>query len=122
MSSEISLNYPEKIWVKMVENFEKDLKKVGESDRDFYESLLNPGHTLKAEIPALNKFITGGKKSQRKLSYLYPTQKGTDMKTDIAECWGNLYKRYSKDFRRKKGIKLTYTINKASELLEKDLN
>ncbi|OPY25631.1 MAG: hypothetical protein A4E27_00895 [Methanobacterium sp. PtaU1.Bin242] len=62
------------------------------------------------------------RKVKGKLSYLYPTQNGTDMKSDIAECWGNLYKRYSKILGVKEGIKLTYTINKASELLEKDLN
>lgn len=62
------------------------------------------------------------RKVKGKVSYLYPTQKGTDMKSDIAECWGNLYKRYSNILGEKEGIKLTDAINQAAELLEKDLN
>lgn len=57
MDDEIKVNYPEKIWMKMVEKFEERGKSISNSDKDFYTALLNPGITVKAEIPALNKFI-----------------------------------------------------------------
>lgn len=61
------------------------------------------------------------RKVEGKVSYLYPTKKGTDLKSDIAECWGNLYKRYSKILGEEKSIKLTAGINEAAEKLEKDI-
>lgn len=85
MSSETSVKYPEKIWIQMVGNFEKDLEEVGESDKDFYKSLLNPGHTVKAEIPALNEFINNIKNSGLKDEFI-----------DLIEKFENfeLYKRF----------------------------
>ena len=61
------------------------------------------------------------RKAKGKVSYLYPTKKGTELESDIAQCWGNLYKRYSQILGEKKGIELTAEINKASIKLEKDL-
>ncbi len=62
------------------------------------------------------------RKVEGKVSYLYPTQKGIELKTHITQSWGNLYKRYSKILGEKEGIKLTAAINQAAERLENDLN
>lgn len=70
MSAETSIIYPEKIWVQMVEKFEKKTEKMEESDKKFYTDLLNPGITLKAEIPEINKFLDSIKNKTLKLKFI----------------------------------------------------
>ena len=60
------------------------------------------------------------RKAKGKLSYIYPTEKGENLKEEIEECWQNLYNRYSKILGEKAGIELTASIyNAANELEDK---
>lgn len=70
MDDQTKVNYPEKIWIKMVKNFEEKGKKVSESDKNLYIALLNPRITAKAEILALNKFIDSVKNDALKDEFI----------------------------------------------------
>lgn len=55
-----------------------------------------------------------------KVSYLYPTEKGENLKEEIGESWQNLCARYSKILGEKEGNELTTLIyNAACELENK---
>lgn len=60
----ISFKYPEKIWNKMMEDFEKTAERMSESDEKFYRDLFHPVITLKSEIPPLNTFIESSIKNE----------------------------------------------------------
>jgi DNA-binding MarR family transcriptional regulator len=58
------------------------------------------------------------RKVKGKVSYIYPTEKGENLKEEIEECWQNLYQRYSKILGEKEGIELTALIYKSANELE----
>jgi len=58
------------------------------------------------------------RKVKGKVSYLYPTEKGENLKEEIEECWQNLYHRYSKILGEKEGAELTELIYNAANELE----
>jgi MarR family transcriptional regulator, transcriptional regulator for hemolysin len=73
----------------------------------------------------IDKLETRGlveRKTKGKSSYLYPTQKGIDLKVEIGECWANLYKRYTEVLGHKKGVELTEIINEAATKLEENIH
>lgn len=59
-----SFKYSEKIWNKMMEDFEKNAERMSEDDENFYRNLFHPANTLKAEIPPLNTFIESSIKNE----------------------------------------------------------
>jgi DNA-binding MarR family transcriptional regulator len=71
----------------------------------------------KLEVKGLVK-----RKIEGKSSYLYPTQKGIDLKAEIAECWANLYKRYSEILGHDEGVELTKYIDKTAMKLEENIH
>ncbi len=62
------------------------------------------------------------RRTEGKSSYLYPTQKGINLKVEIAHCWENLYKRYSEILGQEKGIELTESIDAAASKLEDNIH
>jgi hypothetical protein len=60
----MSFKYPEKIWDKMMADFEKTAEGMSESDERFYRDLFHPVITLKSEIPPLNTFIESSIKNE----------------------------------------------------------
>lgn len=58
------------------------------------------------------------RKVKGKVSYLYPTEAGENLKEKIQECWQNLYKRYSKILGEKEASELTELIYKSANELE----
>lgn len=60
----MSFKYPEKIWNRMMEEFEKNAKTMSEDDEKFYRGLFLPLTTLKAEIPPLKTFIESSIKNE----------------------------------------------------------
>lgn len=56
--------YPEKIWNKMMEDFEKTAEIMSEPDEKFYRDLFHPIITLESEIPPLNTFIESSIKNE----------------------------------------------------------
>ena len=62
------------------------------------------------------------RKAEGKVSHIYPTEKGENLKEEIGEYWQNLYKRYSKILGEKKGIELTNLIYSAANELEEKFN
>ena len=62
------------------------------------------------------------RKVKGKVSYLYPTEKGENLKEGIGECWQNLCSRYSKILGEKEGIELTAMVYNAANELENKFN
>ena len=58
------------------------------------------------------------RKIKGKVSYLYPTEKGGNLKEEIEKCWQNMYHRYSKILGEKEGAELTALIYKAANELD----
>jgi DNA-binding MarR family transcriptional regulator len=58
------------------------------------------------------------RRTKGKTARIYPTDKGQDMREQIAQCWHNFYLRYSKILGETKGAKLAREIDQANEKLK----
>ena len=58
------------------------------------------------------------RRTEGKTARIYPTQKGLELKKQIAECWHNLYRRYSAVLGEEEGCALTRAIDLANEKLK----
>jgi DNA-binding MarR family transcriptional regulator len=98
------------------------INQPGISQKDLSRDMTIKPSTTTRFIDKLESKGLVERKAVGKISYLYSTDKGTEMKDEISESWGNLYQRYSKILGEEKGIKLTAEVNKAAIELEKNLN
>lgn len=62
------------------------------------------------------------RKAKGKISYLYPTEKGMDLQSDMEKSWKNLLDRYSKILGYEEGREITRNLYETANLLEKHLN
>ena len=58
------------------------------------------------------------RRSEGKSARIYPTPKGQEMREPIADCWQNLFRRYSLILGEERGCELVQEIDRASELLK----
>jgi DNA-binding MarR family transcriptional regulator len=62
------------------------------------------------------------RKAQGKTSFLYPTEKGMKLQTEIQKSWKNLHNRYSKILGDDEGKTITEMLDQTADKLEKHLN
>lgn len=92
----------------------------GLSQNELSKKLNIKPSTTSRVIDKLERKDLATRKIKGKVSYLYSTEKGENLKEEIGKCWQNLCARYSKILGEKEGTELTtLTYNAACELEDK---
>ena len=94
------------------------IESPGISQKEICEGMNLAPSTISRFIDALvrRKLLT--KDVQGRKTYIYPTQKGIDLKESIQEVWANLYLRYSRILGKENGDELTRLCLEAGRKLQ----
>ena len=92
----------------------------GITQKELAEKMNMAPSTVSRFIDALVKRGFLIKEGHGRMTYIHPTEKGQQMKSNITEVWTNLFQRYSKSLGQEEGDLLTRLCLEASKKLQSE--